>query len=304
MDVFTWEFWLRPVDLGTVVFSPASLLLGGVLVCVLLLVQGWVKRLLVKRLFPRLRVDAGMAHSLATLLGYLFLAIGLLLILPVAFPGFSFTTLSVVLGAVSFGIGFGLRNIADNFVSGLIILFERPIKVGDRIALGELTGDVKAISARSTRVRTNDNIEIIVPNSQFIAEQVINWSHGDRMVRFRIPVGVHYNSDVKVVKQALEEAGRASANVLTEPPPSAKFVGFGDSSLNFELWVWTTTMSARPRAFISEVNYLIWDHLKTHKVEIPYPQRDIYVKEVPSAEGGRTGLPGVDLDEPRQGTGL
>lgn len=294
---------MREFSVGTVVFTPASLILGIVLLVVLLVAQSWIKRLLQSRLFPRLKLDSGLSNSLATLFGYLFVILGILVILPVAFPGFSFTTLSVILGAVSFGIGFGLRNIADNFVSGLIILLERPINVGDRIAVGELAGNVEAIRARSTTVRTNDNISIIVPNSQFIAQQVVNWSHGDRRVRFRIPVGVHYSSDVQVVKEALEEAGRASANVLPHPTPAAKFVGFGDSALDFELWVWTDSMSASPSAFRSEINYLIWDSLKAHRIEIPYPQRDLYIKELPRGE--KSGPAGAgEVDEPRQGSGL
>ena len=283
MDLFTLEFWLREVRMGEVAFTPLSLALGLFFFVLLLAAQALFRRTLVQRVFPRLKLDQGLSHSLATLIGYVILLIGILVILPVAFPGFQFGTLSVVLGAVSFGIGFGLRNIADNFVSGLIILIERPIKVGDRIALGELTGDVVAIRGRSTSVRTNDNIHIIVPNSEFISLQVVNWSHGDRLVRFRLPVGVHYNSDVRAVKAALEEAGARNENVRTVPAPSAKFMGFGDSSLDFELWVWTETRSANPRAFRSEMNYLIWDVLKERGIEIPYPQRDVYIKEVPRA---------------------
>lgn len=302
MEWLTWEFWNRSFSFGAVSFKPFTIVQGVALLVALLVFHGWLKKILTSRFFPKMKLDTGLSHALATLIGYAVLLIGVLLILPVAFPGFQLTTLSVILGAVSFGIGFGLRNIADNFVSGLIILFERPIKVGDRIAVGDLTGDVIAIRARSTSVRTNDNIDIIVPNSQFIAEQVINWSHGDRMVRFRVPVGVHYNSDVPTVKKALEEAGGANPNVLPSPPPSAKFMGFGDSSLDFELWVWTENMSHRPRAFVSEMNYLIWDALKAHGIEIPYPQRDIYIKEDPAHPLRIPHSP--EVDEPRLGSGL
>jgi small-conductance mechanosensitive channel len=281
VEWFTWEFWSREFNVGSVAFTPLTIVFGSTLFFALLVVHSLLKRLLARRVFPRFKLDTGVSHALATLLGYIVLVLGVLLILPVTFPGFQFTTLSVILGAVSFGIGFGLRNIADNFVSGLIILLERPIKVGDRIALGELSGDVTAIRARSTSVRTNDNILIIVPNSEFIAQQVVNWSHNDKLVRFRIPVGVHYNSDVREVKEALEKAGLASPNVRRSPAPSAKFVGFGDSSLDFQLWVWTDTRSHNPSAFRSEMNFLIWDALKEANIEIPYPQRDLYVKEMP-----------------------
>lgn len=302
MDWLSADFWFREFSLGAVSFTPLSLLIGAGLFSGLIFFNAWIKRILSGRVLPRLHLDKGLIHALTTLTGYAILVLGILVILPIAFPGFSFTTLSVILGAVSFGIGFGLRNIADNFVSGLIILLERPIKVGDRIELNDLTGDVVAIRSRSTTVRTNDNIEIIVPNSQFIAQQVINWSHGDRKRRFRIPVGVHYKSHVPLVKAALEKAGSLSENVLKIPEPSAKFMGFGDSSLNFEVWVWTETMIARPRAFMSELNYLIWDVLLEHGIEIPYPQRDIYIKEVPEKKAFIEQLDeGTEEPSPRQG---
>lgn len=300
MDWISLEFWMREFSVGAISFTPLSLLLGLLLLVGLFIVNGLLKGVLIKRLLPRLNLDKGLIYALTTLIGYVFLTLGILIILPIAFPGFSFTTLSVVLGAVSFGIGFGLRNIADNFFSGLIILLERPIKVGDRIALGELSGDVIAIRSRSTTVRTNDNIEIIVPNSQFIAQQVVNWSHGDRKRRFRFPIGVHYNSHVPKVKEALEKAGSLSENVLNFPPPSAKFMGFGDSSLDFELWVWTETMIARPRAFQSELNYLIWDVLLEAGIEIPYPQRDLYIKELPEKSPRSEAV--LDGETPKQGS--
>lgn len=281
MFLLSPDFWFNEISLGNVSFSPASLVLGIGLLAVLILAQRWLQRFVRVRLLPRFGFDKGLSYAYSVLCGYLFLAFGIALILPLTIRGFNWATLSVILGAISFGIGFGLRNIADNFVSGLIILLERPIKVGDRISVGDMAGNVVSIRSRSTSVRTNDNIDIIVPNSQFISQQVVNWSHGNRMVRFRIPVGVHYNSDVEEVSKALVEAGLQSENVLKEPAPSAKFLEFGDSSLNFELWVWTDSMSDRPKAFFSEINFLIWYSLKKYGIEIPYPQRDLYLKEMP-----------------------
>ena len=283
MNIFHLEFWLREITLGNVTFSPLSLTGGLILVLLLVLVQRLVIRILEHRVFPRFRIDAGLAYAYSVLLGYLFVFFGLAMILPIAVRGFNWATLSVVLGAISFGIGFGLRNITDNFVSGLIILIERPIKVGDRVAIGDMSGNVVAIRARSTSVRTNDNIDIIVPNSQFISEQVVNWSHGDRKVRFKIPVGVHYKSDVFVVRDALEAAAKEHPDVLSYPAPTAKFLAFGDSALEFELRVWTESMSDRPRAFQSDMNFLIWKYFKEREIEVPYPQRDIYIKELPQS---------------------
>lgn len=275
------EFWTQVFQLGDVRFTPISLVVGVFLIVLLLVGHGLLKRFLRDRIFPRFQLAQGVANAYSTLVGYLVLILGLVMIIPVTFQGINWATLSVMLGALSLGIGFGLQNVADNFISGLIILLERPIKVGDRIQIEDVDGDVVNIKSRCTIVRTNNNIEIIVPNSKFISEQVINWTNIDRRIRFKIPVGVHYKSDVREVEKALMEAARKSPNVLDDPPPAAKFMEFGNSSLNFEVWVWTETMTNRPRAFFSEINFLIWDKLKEYGIEIPYPQRDVYLKEAP-----------------------
>ena len=284
----TWEgFWIRTISLGEVNFTPLSVMIGLSLLIIAVVLQKLLYRLLTRRFFPRFKVHPGLGNAYATLVGYLFLAGAILIILPLAFPGFNWSTFSVILGAVSFGIGFGLRNVADNFVSGLIILLERPVKVGDRITIDQTSGTVTSIRGRSTTVRTNDNIEVIVPNSRFISEAVINWSHTDNKVRFRIPVGVHYKSDAFHVREVLEKAVADHPGILKTPRPEARFVEFGDSSLNFEIWVWTIDWTLSPSSFKSDVNYLIWKALKDAQIEIPYPQRDLYIKEMPDKEGLR-----------------
>lgn len=274
-------FWTTPVNLGSVSFTPLSLVIGCVLLVLAILVQRLLTGLLRHRLFPRFRIHPGLGNAYAILGGYVFLVLSLILIGPLTFQGLNWATFSVILGAISLGVGFGLRNIADNFVSGLIILLERPVKVGDRVTIDETSGTVASIRARSTTVRTNDRIEVIIPNSRFISASVINWSHSDNRVRFRIPVGVHYQSDVFEVREVLEEAALEHEDVLRDPAPSAKFVAFGDSSLNFEVWVWTVKWTLRPAAFKSEINFLIWKHLKAAGIQVPYPQRDLYIKEWP-----------------------
>lgn len=281
VDFTNPDFWFHIFRFGEVSFTPASLAIGILFLVVLLIVNSMIKRLLRDRIFPKFHLTPGVANAYSTLGSYIFLIIGLMILIPFIFKGINWATISVMLGALSLGIGFGLQNIADNFISGLIILLERPVKVGDRIQIEDVDGDVVEIKSRCTVIRTNNNIEIIVPNSKFISEQVINWSHMDRRIRFKIPVGVHYKSDVRQVEKALVEAAKASPNVLEDPGPSAKFMEFGDSSLNFEVWVWTETMINRPRAFSSEINFLIWDKLKEYGIEIPYPQRDVYLKESP-----------------------
>jgi small-conductance mechanosensitive channel len=287
----TESFWLQVIEMGTVTFTPLSLLLGIILILITLLLKRIMHRVLTRKFFPRFKINPGLASAYSTLIGYIFLALALFIILPITFQGLNWATFSVILGAVSFGIGFGMRNIADNFVSGLIILLERPIKVGDRITVDNTSGTVTSIRARSTTVCTNDKIEVIVPNSRFISESVINWSHTDNKVRFRIPVGVHYNSDVFQVREVLTKAITSHPGVLDDPEPSVQFVEFGDSSLNFEAWVWTVDHTLRPSSFKSAINYLIWEHLSKAGIEIPYPQRDLYVKEWPKGPMP-TGIPG------------
>lgn len=276
-----FDLLFRTFEFGNLSFTPLSILIGIALLIALVLFNSILKRVLRGRIFPRSGLTPGVSAAMSTLVGYIVLVVGILIIMPVAIQGFSMGTLGVLLGAVSFGIGFGLRNIADNFVSGLILLIERPIKVGDRIEVEGVFGTVKEIRARSTTVMTNDNVSIIVPNSQFIASQVTNVSHSGNLVRYRMPVGVHYKSDVQVVTKALQEAAADCPALLRDPEPAVRFLEFGDSSLNFELWVWTDSHFDRPNNLKSQVNYLIWDKLKKYEIEIPYPQHDLYIKEMP-----------------------
>ncbi len=279
------EFLRQPFEVGNLRFTPLSILVGLALVGGLALGTAALKRVLRDRVLPRAGLNRGVSIAIATLISYGVMLLGVLIIMPVMIPGFDLHTLSVVIGGIGFGIGFGLRNIADNFVSGVILLIERPIKVGDRIQLGEVYGDVHEIRARSTTVRTNDNIHIIVPNSEFISGKVTNISHNDNRVRFRIPVGVHYKSDPHHVAKVLVEAALACPDVLKTPAPEARFLAFGESSLNFEVWVWTETMFNRPQNMRSRVNFQIWDYFKRAGIEMPYPQRDIYIKEMPGRDG-------------------
>lgn len=283
-----YELAYRQFELGGLRVSIMSVLLGLILLMGLWVAERVLQRSLRDRFLPRLGLNHGVSVAVSTLVGYTLLLIGTLIVLPVMLPGFNLGTLSLVLGAVSFGIGFGLRNIADNFVSGLILLIERPIKVGDRIEVGELQGQVIAIRARSTTVRTNDNIDIIVPNAEFVSTRVTNLSHNDNRVRFKLPVGVHYQSDVHRVEAALLAAAAASADVLKQPEPQVRFMGFGDSSLDFELRIWSETLVERPNKLRSQVNFKIWEQFKKDGIEIPYPQRDLYIKEFPhpAAPGG------------------
>ncbi|MEO1098634.1 MAG: mechanosensitive ion channel domain-containing protein, partial [Bacteroidota bacterium] len=185
----------------------------------LIFFAGRFSKLFAKTILTRYTSNTGTVQSVTTITRYLILTIGFFIIIQTA--GIDLSTLSILAGALGVGIGFGLQNITNNFISGLIILFEQPIKVGDRIEVGEIKGDVMKISARATNVLTNDNISVIVPNSEFISSTVINWSHNDRNVSFRFPVGVSYKEDPRIIKKILLEVANENSGVLKKPPPNS-----------------------------------------------------------------------------------
>jgi small-conductance mechanosensitive channel len=246
------------------------------LLVVLVWIAGRLRELLVERLLVRTGLELGARQAVGSIARYVVLIAGFLIVLQTA--GIDLTTFNVLAGAVGIGVGFGLQNVANNFISGVMILFERPIKVGDRIEVGDVEGDVVEIGARSTTVLTNDNIAIIIPNSKFITENIVNWKYTDSRVRFHVPVGVAYASDVRLVEQLLLQVARENPDVLDTPPPKVWFLGFGDSSLNFELLVWNTSLVHHKGQFISALNFAIFDLFKQHRIEIPFPQRDLHIR--------------------------
>jgi small-conductance mechanosensitive channel len=248
-----------------------------VLLIALFYFAGKVRKILVNRVLTRSRLDLGAQQAVGSITRYVVLLVGLVIILQTV--GINLTTLNVVAGAVGIGIGFGLQNIASNFVSGLIILFERPIKIGDRIEVGGVEGDVVSVGARSTTVVTNDNIAIIVPNSKVVTENVINWSYTDPTVRFKIPISVGYGSDVRLVEKLLLEVAKESPDVLEDPAPGVRFLAFGSSGLNFELRAWSRSLVHRKGKFISGLNFAIHDKFRQHQIEIPYPQLDLRIRD-------------------------
>lgn len=234
------------------------------------------KRFLVNRVLIRYTQEPGVRQAIGTIIRYVILFVGLLVIFQTA--GIDLSTLTVLAGALGIGIGFGLQGITSNFVSGLIILFERPIKVGDRIEVGGTHGRVEDISARATTIVTNDNVSIIVPNSEFTSSRVINWSHHNQDIRFRIPVSVAYGSDVDKVVRLLIEVGNENPDVMKEQPPATRLKEFGDNGIHFELLVWTSTLIHRRGKFINDINMGIVRKFREHGIEIPFPQRDLHLK--------------------------
>jgi small-conductance mechanosensitive channel len=211
------------------------------------------------------------------LIHYAILLMGFLLAL--ATLGVNFTNITIIGGALGVGIGFGLQNIVNNFVSGLILLFERPVRVGDYIEVQNLRAEIKKIGLRATTVETFDRADIVIPNSDLVTNQVTNWTRTNRIMRLTIPVGVAYGSDVPLVMKILLECAQDNPSVMSSPKPQVLFVGFGDSSLNFELRVFLSDIDYR-RIVHSEILQEIDREFRLNGVEIPFPQRDLHLRSV------------------------
>lgn len=212
-----------------------------------------------------------------TLSYYVLLIFGLIGILQSSGLDLSFFT--VLTGAVGIGVGFGLQTIFSNFISGIIILLEKPLKLGDRIEVGDVSGNVQNISVRATTIITNDNVAIIVPNSDFISKQVINWSHSGNNIRLSISVGVAYDSDPDIVKKILLEVAELETGVLKNPPPQVRLSEFGENGLIFTLLVWTTDYSDRKGVLKSQLNFGVLKAFNAAGIRIPFPQREMRVLE-------------------------
>ena len=250
------------------------------LLIALLVAVFWIssrtKRFLFNRFLAKSGLDRSLQYAIAQIVSNVVLIIGIFIVLDNA--GIHLGALAVFAGAVGVGVGFGLQNIASNFISGLVILAERPITVGDRVEVAGIAGQVQHIRARSTVIVTNDNITMIVPNTKFIDSPVTNWTYGDPRVRFRLPVGVAYGSDVKKVREALLAAVSENANTLKDPAPSVFLEKFGENSIDFELVVWSSEMSYRPRRYRSDLNFAMEQKLREAGIEIAFPQRDLHIR--------------------------
>lgn len=259
----------RLIDSPYIKVSPSRLVIGAALLVLALVLSGKVSSLLERRIAKRTHIDPGIRYTIARLLRYLLVVIGILAVLKGAFE-LDLTSIAVVFTALSVGIGFGLQYIAADIASGFILLFERPIRVGDRITIGNDEGDVQSINLRTTMVLTNDRIAIIVPNSKLVSQRVINWSYGDPRARISIPISVATSSDVKLVTETLLRATENVENVLTDPPPKVQFLRFGADSLDFRLLVWTRHPSLHPE-IKSDLNYGIERLFRDRGIEIPIP---------------------------------
>ena len=272
-----WDEYLnKPYAIGNIRVSVTSVVLGGIAFVVTILVARSFSSLLERRIARTTQLDAGIRYTIARLVNYALITIGVLIALKQAFD-LDLTSIAVIFTALSVGIGFGLQYIAADIASGFILLFERPVRVGDRITIEKDEGDVRSINLRTTVVTTNDNISIIVPNSKLVSQRVINWSYGDPRARIAIPVGVAYNSDVQFVTETLLLAAEDIENVLKDPVPQVQFLRFGEYSLDFRLLVWSG-LPRRHAQIMSDINYRIEKLFRERGIEIPNPMREYLVR--------------------------
>jgi small-conductance mechanosensitive channel len=265
--------------IGGTQVSTVKLLEFILAVLIVIVVSRAFAAILGSRVLSRTSMDRGLQYAISRLTYYVVLTVGLLIALQTS--GIEVGSLTVILGALGVGVGFGLQTFVNNAVSGLILLMERPIKVGDWIEVSGVGGRVMRIGARSTTIISSDNIAMIIPNSELIIQRVINWSHGDPTVRFRIPIGVAYGSNMSEVRRALLEVAAAHPGVLRDPAPSVFFSGFGESTLDLELAVWTRDMVYSPIKFKSDLYFAVDEACRRRGVTIPFPQRDLHIKNGP-----------------------
>ena len=262
-------------EIGGVTISLANIFTAFIAVSVIMVLTRFIQRTADKRIFAQARMDSGLRNTFRTLIGYVGLILGVMV--GIGALGFPLANLAIVAGALSLGIGFGLQSIVNNFVSGLILLFERPIKVGDWIVTSAGEGIVKRISVRSTEIETFDWASVIIPNSELITAPVTNWTHKNRYTRLTIPIGVSYNEDPEQAAGILLQTAKANRRALSYPAPEVYFSGFGDSSLDFEVRIFINNVGDRIPVQ-NELRFAIFAALKDAGIEIPFPQRDLHIK--------------------------
>lgn len=261
------------ITLATLVFLTAGVVL-------FLFMTRFIQRFIVHKILARTNMDMGTRTATGKIIRYILLVIASIILLQIS--GIDLTIINVLAGTLGIGVGFGLQNIVNNFVSGLIILFERPIKVGDRIEVGDVHGRVVNLGARSATILTNDNVAIIIPNQKFVTENIINWSHTDDKRRFIIPVTVALDSDPYLVERLLLEVAEEEPEVLKSPAPGVRLFWFGENGMHFELRAWSNTLIHQRGLLISKLNFAIYDKFKTNQIALVIPQREVFVRYEPT----------------------
>jgi len=253
------------------------ILLGGLAVYTAVLASWLVRNVAKSEVYGRWDFDRGVGDSISKLIHYLLITAGVLVALGVL--GVELRNFAIIAGALGIGIGFGLQNVVSNFASGLILLFERPVRVGDTVIVADEWGTITKIGLRSTIMTTLDQSEMIVPNTDLVSEKVVNWTLSNPTARVIMDVGVAYGTDIASVLGILREAGMAHETTLADPPPEALFMGFGDSSLDFQLRVWVKEIQSRLQVR-STILIEIERRFRESGIEIPFPQRDLHVRSV------------------------
>jgi len=277
-EIFSYIREILNIQLFTVSEVPvttASILIFFLLLTFFIFAGIFVRRAINRKIFKRFNVDEGTSYTLSRITQYIIITIGVLI--SFNFVGINLSSLTVIFGLLSVGIGFGLQNVTSNFISGLIILFERPISVGDRVMVNQIEGDIVEINIRATMVRTVNNISIVVPNSEFVSKDVINYSHGDPTYRLDVNVGVSYDSDLDTVLKALKEVAVNNNSVMKNPEPEVHLIEFGDSSWNMQLRSWIPNVKDYPK-IRNELNQAIVRTFRKYNIAIPYPQRDLHMR--------------------------
>lgn len=279
-NIISKVFTTKLFQLGTQELSLILIVQLIVMAIVTLYIARKLQDVIKRRVLTRLGLDRGTREALSSLIGYVLTVIGFLIVLQTA--GINLSSLTVFAGAMGIGLGFGLQNLTANFISGLAILFEKPIKVGDYVKVDDLSGTVEKISIRSTTIRTNDGVFVIVPNTSFLENNVVNWTYQDPRARLRIPVDVPDESDPVIVTEVLLEAARKEPEVLPSPAPEVYFKGFGDG-MDFELLVWIDN-PPNMESIQSSLYYLIEEQLREQGIEHAEPQRDLYIRNLKDLE--------------------
>jgi potassium efflux system protein len=265
----------RNLQLGNQRYSLFDLVLLGMVLLGVVIAASAITNLLRSRFLRMTGISMAAQEAIAILSKYTMMLLGLVIVLQLW--GIDLSSIALIASGLGIGIGLGLQNIVKDFVSGLVMVFERPVQVGDFVDFGDLKGTITRIGSRGTEIRTLDHVSIIVPNSRFLENEISNWSHGNPVSRIRLPVGVSYSSDPQKVQEALLEACRHNQQILKAPAPLVLFTGFGDSALEFELAVWISQPS-RQVLIRSDLYFAIEASLRRHSIEIPFPQRDLHIR--------------------------
>jgi small-conductance mechanosensitive channel len=299
LNTFTNLPTLANLELFTL-FNDSGFLLGQLfwlgVVLYFLFAFAWLAQEIILRLIaPRTQVDTGTINAALTIGRYIILSLAVLIVFYEI--GFDPTSLAVIAGGLSVGVGFGLQAIISNFISGIVLLFEQSLRPGDVVEVGGILGTVEKLNVRATTVRTFDNVEMIIPNETFFTTAVTTYTHGSRITRILLTIGASYNSKPQEVMEILKEAAQRHGLVLDDPAPDVFFENYGNSSIDFHLAIWVADPTHRKRV-PSDLRLMIWKEFENRGIEIPFPQRDLHIRSDASRLDSTAAIPDLATDGP------